>query len=204
MNNDLNENVVLEEEKQEKRGIIDGILDWAESFLFAVFVVILIFTFVLRTVVVVGDSMNPNFTDKDRLIITHINNEPQKGDILVMNSHGLKETIIKRCIGTEGDKIRIDYNNNTVTVNGEEISNDYINGAMIDKVYSFNQKFVVDAGVYEYEVPENKIFVMGDNRNNSADSRRYEVGFIDESDILGKVVLRIYPFDVIGKVNSGL
>lgn len=204
MNNDLNENVVLEEEKQEKRGIIDGILDWAESFLFAVFVVVLIFTFVLRTVVVVGDSMNPNFTDKDRLIITHINNEPQKGDILVMNSHGLKETIIKRCIGTEGDKIRIDYNNNTVTVNGEEISNDYINGAMIDKVYSFNQKFVVDAGVYEYEVPENKIFVMGDNRNNSADSRCYAVGFIDESDILGKVVLRIYPFDVIGKVNSGL
>ncbi len=204
MNNELNENIAVEEDKQEKKGIADGILDWAESFVFAVFVVILIFTFVLRTVVVVGDSMNPNFTDKDRLIITHINNEPEKGDILVMNSHGLNETIIKRCIGTEGDKIRIDYNTNVVTVNGEEISNDYINGAMIDKYYAYDQSFLVDAGVYEYEVPENKIFVMGDNRNNSADSRSNRVGFIDESDILGKVVLRIYPFDVIGKVKSGL
>ena len=154
MNNELNENIAVEEDKQGKKGIADGILDWAESFVFAVFVVILIFTFVLRTVVVVGDSMNPNFTDKDRLIITHINNEPEKGDILVMNSHGLNETIIKRCIGTEGDKIRIDYNTNVVTVNGEEISNDYINGAMIDKYYAYDQSFLVDAGVYEYEVPE--------------------------------------------------
>ena len=60
MNNELNENIAVEEDKQGKKGIADGILDWAESFVFAVFVVILIFTFVLRTVVVVGDSMNPN------------------------------------------------------------------------------------------------------------------------------------------------
>ena len=172
--------------------------------MFAIFIVILIFTFVLRTVVVVGSSMNPNFIDGDRLIITHLNSEPQKGDVLVMNSHGLNETIIKRCIGTEGDTIKIDYNTDTITVNGEKISNDYINGAMQDIIFKFDQNYAVDAGVYEYEVPENKIFVLGDNRNNSTDSRSYKVGFIDESDILGKVVLRIYPFDVIGKVKSGL
>lgn len=204
MNNDLNENTALEKRKECKKSIADGILDWLESFVFAVFVVVLIFTFVLRTVVVVGDSMNPNFTDEDRLIITHINLKPEKGDVLVMNSHGLNETIIKRCVGTEGDKIRIDYNTNTVTVNGKEISNDYINGAMIDKIGIYDQEYEVDAGIYEYEVPENKIFVLGDNRNHSSDSRYYKVGFIDESDVLGKVVLRIYPFDAVGKVKSGL
>lgn len=200
-NNDVNIDI---EEKKKNNKLVDGLLDWAESFVFAVFVVILIFTFILRTVVVVGDSMNPNFTDKDRLIITHIAFSPKKGDILVMNSHGLNETIIKRCIGTEGDTVRIDYNSNTVAVNGEEIKDDYINEVMVDKQYSFNQNYAVGERVYEYKVPEGKLFVMGDNRNHSSDSRNERVGFIDESDVLGKVVFRIYPFDSIGKISNRL
>ena len=203
MNNEINEIEVAVEEKGRKNSVIDGLFDWAESFVFAVFIVILVFTFILRTVVVVGDSMNPNFSENDRLIITHLSSEPESGDVLVMNSHGLNETIIKRCIGVEGDKIRIDYNTNTVTVNGEAISNDYINGTMYDK-YKFNQDYSVDAGVYEYTVPEDKLFVMGDNRNNSSDSRCSEVGFIDEDDVLGKVVFRIYPFDTVGTIKSQL
>lgn len=204
MNNEINENTAIEKEKGKSGGFIDGILDWVESFVFAIFIVILIFTFVLRTVVVVGSSMNPNFIDGDRLIITHLNSEPQKGDVLVMNSHGLNETIIKRCIGTEGDTIKIDYNTDTITVNGEKISNDYINGAMQDIIFKFDQNYAVDAGVYEYTVPEDKIFVMGDNRNNSSDSRCERVGFIDEDDVLGKVVFRIYPFDSISKISNEL
>lgn len=183
---------------------LNFILDWAESFAFAIFVVILVFTFLLRTVIVVGKSMNPNFYDSDRIIITHINSNPEKGDVLVMNCYGLNETIIKRCIGTGGDKIVINYNDGTVKVNDETVSNEYINGSMVDKPYYFDQQYRVADGVYEYHVPEGKVFVMGDNRNYSSDSRCSMVGFIDVDDILGKVVFRIYPFDSIGKVKTGI
>ncbi|MGN0601182.1 MAG: signal peptidase I [Oscillospiraceae bacterium] len=202
-NNNINENS-FEQNGNNKPKIADAVLEWAESFVFAMFVVILIFTFVLRTVVVVGDSMNPNFINGDRLIITHLKSSVEKGEILVMNSHGLNETIIKRCIGTEGDKVKIDYNQNKIWVNGKEIEDDYINGAMVDKEFYFDPQYMVESGVYEYTVPENKVFVMGDNRNHSADSRYSQVGFIDEEDILGKVVFRIYPFDSIGKISGRL
>lgn len=192
----------IEEIQKKKNSLADNVLDWLESFAFAIFVVVLVFTFVLRTVVVVGGSMLPNFRDGDRLIISHFNLTPEKGDILVMNSYGLNETIIKRCIGTEGDKIRIDYNENSVQVNGENISVDYIRETMFDNQARFDQNFAKGSGVYEYTVPEGEIFVMGDNRNNSSDSRCSRVGFIDVDDVLGKVVLRIYPFDSIQRIKS--
>lgn len=197
-----NENNKIEPiDEDKKTNPIDNILDWLESFAFAIFVVILIFTFVLRTVVVKGESMSPNFHDKDRLIISHFNLTPEKGDILVMNSYGLHETIIKRCIGTGGDKIRIDYNENSVEVNGQIISNKYLGEPMINKP-TYDQKYAVSRGVYEYTVPEGKIFVMGDNRNGSSDSRSSLVGFIDSEDVLGKVIFRIYPFSEIGRIES--
>ncbi len=197
--NENNKFEPIDEDK--KTNPIDSILDWLESFAFAIFVVILIFTFVLRTVVVKGESMSPNFHDKDRLIISHFNLTPEKGDILVMNSYGLHETIIKRCIGTAGDKIRIDYNENSVEVNGQIISNKYLGEPMINKP-TYDQKYAVSIGVYEYTVPEGKIFVMGDNRNGSSDSRSSFVGFIDIEDVLGKVIFRIYPFSEIGRIES--
>ena len=205
-NNDNNEfkDVGLNGEVIQKPKFLDTLLDWIESFFFAVFIVILIFTFILRTVVVVGKSMNPTFEGSDRLIITHLASTPEKGDVLVMNCHGLNETIIKRCIATEGDKVKIDYNSGKVFVNDKEISDDYINEPMIDKKYKFEISYCVSDGVYEYNVPEDKVFVMGDNRNNSSDSRCGEVGFIDEDDILGKVIFRIYPFDKVGMIENKL
>ena len=102
--------------------VMDEVFEWAESFVFAMFVVILIFTFFFRIVLVQGPSMRETLQDQDRLIITHINYTPQKGDIVVINSEKLGKTIIKRVIGTGGDKVVVDYNNNTVTVNGMTIS----------------------------------------------------------------------------------
>lgn len=200
MTDNTNENFEYVQEDN-KDSFVENLLDWLESFVFAIFIVILVFTFVLRTVVVKGESMSPNFHDSDRLIISHFNLTPEKGDILVMNCYGLKETIIKRCIGTQGDKIRIDYKENRVEVNDEVISNDYLGEPMIDKP-SFNQDFALGNGVYEYTVPDGKIFVMGDNRNGSSDSRCSYVGFIDVDDVLGKVVFRMYPFDKIGVIKS--
>ena len=178
--------------------VMDEVFEWAESFVFAMFMVILIFTFFFRIVLVQGPSMRETLQDQDRLIITHINYTPQKGDIVVINSEKLGKTIIKRVIGTGGDKVVVDYNNNTVTVNGKVISNDNIREAMYN-TNLFDEKYEVEENVFEYDVPEGKLFVMGDNRNNSTDSRR--IGFIDPSDVLGKAVLRLYPFDSFGKVS---
>ena len=159
--------------------VMDEVFEWAESFVFAMFVVILIFTFFFRIVLVQGPSMRETLQDQDGLIITHINYTPQKGDIVVINSEKLGKTIIKRVIGTGGDKVVVDYNNNTVTVNGKVISNDNIREAMYN-TNLFDEKYEVEENVFEYDVPEGKLFVMGDNRNNSTDSRR--IGFIDPSD----------------------
>ena len=178
--------------------VMDEVFEWAESFVFAMFMVILIFTFFFRIVLVQGPSMRETLQDQDRLIITHINYTPQKGDIVVINSEKLGKTIIKRVIGTGGDKVVVDYNNNTVTVNGKVISNDNIREAMYN-TNLFDEKYEVEENVFEYDVPEGKLFVMGDNRNNSTDSRR--IGFIDPSDVLGKAVLRLYPFASFGKVS---
>ena len=139
-------------------------------------------------IVVKGESMSPTFHDSERLVILNEKGEYQKGDILVLNCRGLNETIIKRCIGTGRDKIRINYNENSVEVNGKLLSNDYIKEPMIDKA-TYNQQYCVSSGVYEYTVPDGKFFVMGDNRNGSSDSRSSLVGFIDVKDVLGKVVV---------------
>ncbi|MGN1133088.1 MAG: signal peptidase I [Oscillospiraceae bacterium] len=203
VDNQNSQEIKVSENSKKKSSVLDNILEWLESFAFAIFVVILIFTFVLRTVVVKGKSMEPNFHDKDRLIITHIIDSPDKGDVVVVNSYNCNKTLIKRCIGTAGDDVVINYNTNKITVNGKEIADDYIKAPMIDSVF-FNSEYQTASGIYEYKVPEGKIFVLGDNRNNSKDSRFEDVSFIDNSDVLGKVVLRIMPFEDFGIIKSQL
>lgn len=117
---------------------------------------------------------------------------------MVVNSYVLNKTIIKRVIGIAGDKVKIDYNVNKVYVNGKEISNEHIKETMINKGM-FDSTYQTSEGVYEYDVPKGHIFVMGDNRNNSTDSRT--IGFIDNKDVLGHAIFRLYPFKKMGKVK---
>ncbi len=179
---------------QQKSSALDEILDWIESFVFAIFLVLLVFIFLFRTVVVDGTSMLPTLENSQRLVLTHFNYSPQRGDIIVANSPGLNKTIIKRCIGVEGDNIIIDYAENTVTVNGEVIDESYL-GEEMEILPSFDTTYQISDTQFEYNVPEGCIFAMGDNRNGSRDSRDAYVGFIDVDDVLGKAVLRFYPFD---------
>ncbi|MBQ1535319.1 MAG: signal peptidase I [Ruminococcus sp.] len=184
--------------EKEKINLFDEIPDWVESFVFALFVIILIFIFFLRIVTVDGPSMNNTLEDKDRLILTHLNYTPARDDVVVVNSTVLDKTIIKRVVGIQGDTVKIDYNVNKVYVNGEEISNEHIASTMINKSL-FDSTYQTDRNVYEYKVPQGQCFVMGDNRNNSTDSRT--IGFVNNSDVLGHVVFRLYPFNKLGRVK---
>lgn len=178
--------------------IANEILDWVESFVFAVFVIILIFIFLFRIVTVDGSSMNSTLEDKDRVIISHLNYKPENDDIVVVNSSVLQKTLIKRVIGVAGDTVKIDYSKNKVYVNDKEISNEHIDSTMLDKGM-FDPSYKVSDGVYEYHVPQDSIFVMGDNRNNSTDSRT--IGFISNDDVMGHVIFRLYPFKKFGSVK---
>lgn len=184
--------------EKEPVNVADEILDWIESFVFAMFIIILIFIFFLRIVTVEGESMVSTLEDKDRLVMSHMNYTPKRNDIVVVNSDVLGKTIIKRVIGISGDTIKIDYDHNRVYVNGEEQSNEHINETMINKGI-FDPAYKIEDNVYEYTVPDGMIFVMGDNRNNSTDSRA--IGFIDEKDVLGHAIFRLYPFKKIGKIS---
>lgn len=172
----------------------DTLLDWLESFMFAIFVVLLVFIFLFRQVVVDGTSMRKTLSDKDRLVITNLFYTPETGDIVVFNCEGLNKVLIKRVIATEGQKLEIDYQNNTVSVDGKVLSEDYISEAMVNQPYFDSNYYHEDTQTYEYTIPKGKIFVMGDNRNHSEDSRTAMVGFISTSDIIGKVILRVSPF----------
>jgi signal peptidase I len=188
-----------EDGKKKKQSPLDETLDWIESFVFAIFIVLLVFIFLFRTVVVDGNSMNPTLLNEQRLILTHFNYTPKRGDIIVANSQGLQKTIIKRCIGVAGDTVVIDYADNSVTVNGEKLDETYLGEEMVQREY-YDTTYQISDTAYEYNVPEGCIFALGDNRNDSRDSRDASVGFISCEDVLGKATLRFYPIETFKKL----
>ncbi len=186
---------------KQKRSAISGIYDYLETFCYALSLMMLLFLFVFRYVSVDGESMMGTLHDKDKLIISDLFYTPKTGDIVVINpeSHGDNgEPIIKRVIATEGQTVYIDYEKWEVYVDGVKLDEPYIeemraveqerwgkdipmNGTNVTKYKS------------EFTVSEGKVFVMGDNRNNSKDSRSREYGEMDENRILGRVIIRITP-----------
>lgn len=179
------------EVKEEIPSLKEDLFDWIESIVISVFVVILIFTFVLRIIEVDGESMVQTLHHRDRLITTHLFYKPSHGDIIVLNSTGLDKPIVKRIIGISGDEIDIDFEEGIVYRNGEALSEPYTNTLT-------NAKESVE---FPITVEEGKVFVLGDNRNSSTDSRSARVGQVDEEQILGKVIFRIYPFSDLGLVK---
>lgn len=162
----------------------------------ALIVVIMINLFVGRMTTVVGDSMYPTLHNTERLWVSRLGYAPENGDIVVIqeNNSVISEPIVKRIIATENQTVKFDFENWKVYVDGVELREDYINYedwcAM--KTYGCPE---------EVTVPPGYVFVLGDNRNHSTDSRDPRVGVINEDDILGKVVARILPLDKFGAVN---
>ncbi|MEE0858401.1 MAG: signal peptidase I [Acutalibacteraceae bacterium] len=181
-----NEVVTQNKDAEESVSLTESCYEFLHTLIVAIAVVVLLLTFVFRLVDVDGQSMMDTLHDKDRVVVTNFCYTPQDGDVVVI-SHGqnLNKPIIKRVIATEGQSLQIDFETGEVAVDGVVIDEPYI------KDLTTRQG---DAEIPEV-IPEGKVFVMGDNRNHSTDSRFTDVGLIDEKDIIGKAQFIFYPFD---------
>ncbi len=175
--------------------------EWIECAVITVMVLVLVFTFLFRQVQIEGSSMYPTLQDKQRVIVSDVFYTPKYGDIVVISSEVYDDTpIIKRVIATEGQWVDIyegvvmvgDSPEDVQPVGYEYVGNVYTEAVMSGGVF----------GYYEYpiQIPEDHVFVLGDNRTVSLDSRTEAVGLINEDQILGKALFRIYPFDSMGSI----
>lgn len=173
--------------------LVKELIELGKSILIAIVAAFLIITFVFETVSVDGLSMYPTLYNKDRLIVEKVSyyfRKPTPGDIVVIKYPAdPREKFIKRVIAVGGDKVKVEDNKV------------YVNNKPLDENYIFEQRM---QDFSEVTVPENTIFVMGDNRNNSLDSRDPRVGFVKYNMVVGRAALRIYPFDRAGRLNAAL
>lgn len=166
--------------------LVATVFDWLGSLFMALVIVLLIMTFGFRIIDVDGKSMEPTLIDTDKVAITDLFYTPHNGDIVIIShAEEYQKPLVKRVIATAGQELRLDYDKNEVYVDGEKLDEPYIQGV------------TVHGDIPESElngiVPEGKVFVMGDNRGISLDSRYRQIGFIDESYIIGKAQLDVIP-----------
>lgn len=163
--------------------------DWLSAMIVALTFLAFLFTFLFRVVGVDGTSMVPTLKNEDRLLLTNLGGDYTAGEIVVVDRY-TQEPLIKRVIAVAGDVIDID-GEGTVTVNGVELYEPYIQGETVLRDFSG-----------PLTVPEGYVFVMGDNRSVSKDSRSASVGLISLKDVVGRAVLRIWPLSSFGKISA--
>ncbi|MBQ7579943.1 MAG: signal peptidase I [Clostridia bacterium] len=169
----------------EKNKPVSLLYDFASIIVTGIVAIAIIFTFFFRTADVSGSSMVPTLNDKDVLMITAHQKEVKYGDIVIITQpNAFNEPLVKRVIATAGQTIDIDFDEGVVYVDGQALEEDYI-AEETHRQEDFEGPVTV---------PEGHVFVMGDNRNNSSDSRSALVGFIDTRYIYGKVIGRIFPY----------
>ena len=174
-----------EQEKQTAKG--RDLYEWVQSLVGSVLVVVAIFTFVIRMMGVDGHSMLNTLQHGDRLLVVNsmLYHDYKYGDIVILRKNGVfdDDPIVKRVIAVEGQTVDIDFTEGIVYVDGELLEEDYIN----------EPTYVEEGTEFPLTVPEGSIFVMGDNRNGSSDSRDYRLGTVDTRYVIGKAAFLIFP-----------
>ena len=174
-----------EQEKQTAKG--RDLYEWVQSLVGSVLVVVAIFTFVIRMMGVDGHSMLNTLQHGDRLLVVNsmLYHDYKYGDIVILRKNGVfdDDPIVKRVIAVEGQTVDIDFAEGIVYVDGEALEEDYIN----------EPTYVEEGTEFPLTVPEGSIFVMGDNRNGSSDSRDYRLGTVDTRYVIGKAAFLIFP-----------
>lgn len=182
-NDELQKEINQDDATDAKERMIVNIYDFLEAAVSAVVFIALIFIFVCRFLSVEGNSMNPTLSNGDKVIASSTAYEPTYGDIVIVTQpNAFNEPIIKRVIATGGQ---------TVSISNGYV---YVDGEKLDEPYTADYTLVLGDAKYPLVIPEGYVFVMGDNRNHSTDSRFNEVGLIEENYILGKVWGRWMPF----------
>lgn len=189
-------NAVPSQENDGRRagGAMSEVYEWLESIAFALAIVVLLFTFVFRIVSVSGDSMLPTLQDENRVLVSCLFYHPEQNDIVIIVNPadaGYNKPLVKRVIALGGQYVQII--DGVVYVDGDA---KIIDG--LEEILSPGNAFDFSQPVL---VPEGYVFVMGDNRNNSLDSRDARIGFVDVNYIIGKVQFRIFPFDKFGGID---
>ena len=167
--------------------------EWLEALISSLIVVVLLFTLLFRIVNVSGPSMLPTLQSNDRVLLTSYFYQPKQGDVVVItHTAKLQEPIIKRVIALENQTVDIDFETGTVYVDGQALDESaYIENGITTQPSDYT---------YPLTVPSGHLFVLGDNRAVSNDSRSSAVGMIDERYVLGKAEFVVFPFSRFGKI----
>lgn len=192
----MEENKVVRPRKGKEKLVAEAagksvLREYAEAIVIAVILALFIMTFIARSFSVDGSSMYPTLHHGERLLVDEITyrfREPQRGDIVVFKyPANPKAKFIKRVIGLPGDTVLI--RDGTLLLNGEPLSEPYL-----------GERMVGDYG--PYVVPPGTVFVLGDNRNYSEDSRYRDVGYVPRDYMVGRAVLRFWPLNRIGVIKK--
>ena len=175
-----------------KFDLLKELVSYALSFLFAVVIAMLVQRFIIINANIPSGSMENTIMTGDRLIgnrLAYLFSEPERGDIVIFKyPDDERQLFVKRVIGMPGELVRI------------EDARVYVDGELLDEWY-LKEEWFVDAGPYTFEVPEDSYFVMGDNRNNSKDSRYWKNTYVETDQLLGKAVFRYWPLKNLGKLE---
>lgn len=168
---------------------------WTQALVMALVFLILTFTLVGRVIGVVGSSMLPTLHEGDLVLLQSVGYTPKQGDVVVLRKPAfMEEPVVKRVIAVGGQHVKVDYVSGKVYVDGVALDDSYINEPMRDPMALYMT-------VLDVTVPEGSIYVMGDNRNHSSDSRHEDLGTVDNRYVLGKALCVMMPLSDFGVVK---